>query len=136
MPPFCDERIFPELCSQIPLAELVKTVILCGNTQSLAPICGNVLARIFENSGQNCIDEIMKCYLNLKFEENAQRLFIEVILPKILNGQKEAGKSIIEKCKRFSDPRLSQLAISGKWIKSVRRTSYDEIGEHSSFFNY
>ena len=114
---FCDPRIFPDLCAQIPLSQLIRMVVQCGGTQSLAPICGNLLARIFENSKENCIEEIMKCYLELEFEENAQRLFIEVILPKILTGGAEAGEIIIEKCRPFSDPRLTQLAITGMWAK-------------------
>ena len=112
---FCDKRIFDELCEVFPIDNLVNRVITTGSTQSLAPLCGNILARVCQIVTKQCVDAVMSCY-NLEMEEfdsNAKRLFGDVVLPKMLSENKIAGDMIIDKCRPFTEVRLTHLAITG-----------------------
>ena len=44
-------------------------------------------------------------------DQNAQRLFMEVILPKFLAENKEASKMLLEKCAPYENDELTFLAI-------------------------
>ena len=109
---FCADKRSYEILQKVYSGELIPKVLRSSATH-LSPIAAEVISLIATFESEKVADEFLIYWaqLNKSSNQNEKRLFIDVLVPKVLKVRKELAQLVLKKCEANCDEFSIQFAI-------------------------